>query len=187
MASWILFETTDSVIEVLWDVALAFFVVRLALLYAGLILLSTWSLLYLLHHLPASLLQVQLSHCAPWLANNPHLVTSALTSLSSFSAAWFLVRRYEVPRVWAFRLAVGVTGAVVGLGMEAVVRGFGYEVWGWEKMRESGVMMGGGWKRDVGAMGAVAAMPVLVMGLERCWETGGVALRDRQRGEVEKR
>jgi hypothetical protein len=68
-----------------------------------------------------------------------------------------------------------------------VVRGFGYEVWGWEKMRESGVMMGGGWKRDVGAMGAVAAMPVLVMGLERCWETGGVALRDRQRGEVEKR
>jgi hypothetical protein len=54
-------------------------------------------------------------------------------------------------------------------------------------MRESGVMMGGGWKRDVGAMGAVAAMPVLVMGLERCWETGGVALRDRQRGEVEKR
>jgi hypothetical protein len=184
MANWILFETTDSVIEVLWDVALAFFVVRLALLYAGLTLLSTWSLLYLVHHLPAPL---QLSHCAPSLANNAHLLTFVLTSICSFSAALFLARHYEVPRVWAFRLAVGVTGAVVGLGMEAVVRGMEYEVLDWEKMRGLGVMMGGGWKRDVGAMVAVAAMPVLVMGLERWCERAGVVLRDRQRGEMEKR
>ena len=40
----ILFESTDSVIEVLWDVALAFFIVRLAFVdYAGKLLQDVMS------------------------------------------------------------------------------------------------------------------------------------------------
>ena len=41
MVNFVVFETTDSVIEVLWDIALAFFIVRLAFLYVVLTFVSS--------------------------------------------------------------------------------------------------------------------------------------------------
>ncbi|KAK4128685.1 hypothetical protein N657DRAFT_35778 [Parathielavia appendiculata] len=182
MANWIVFETTDSVIEILWDVALAFFVVRLAALYAALTLLPAWSLMFLLHHLhhnlPPSIVSI-------W-KGNPHLLACVLTWLAALAAAWFLVRKFEVPRVWPFRLAMGASGAVVGMGMEAVVSGMGYEFLGWERMEDL-VVVGGGWKMGMGAVVGMATMPVLAMGPERWLEKRAAVLRHRQRekmGEV---
>lgn len=115
MTNLILFETTESVIELLWDIALAFFIVRLAFIYFILTFLSGIAITYL--PLAAPLL-------APLL-----LLSSALT-------ASFTVSQWEVPAVAGFRLAIGgVAGVfmavVVGVGMwEAGLGASGEMGWG---------------------------------------------------------
>lgn len=134
------FETTDSIIEILWDLALAVFVLRLGLVYFLLNALSTAALVLLPHYnmLPT-----------PQLPQ-----TTAPLSLALFSALWtrLLVVRYEVPRVALFRLGIGAVAA--GLGLVGV--GVGWEVVGWKGM-------GMGWGEVVGLAGWVGAMPVAQM------------------------
>lgn len=128
------FETTDSIIEILWDLALAVFVLRLGLVYLLLNALSTTTLLLLSHHdiLPT-----------PQLPQSTTLLYLALAS-----ALWtrLLVVRYEVPRVALFRLGIGAVAAGLGLGVVGVV--------GWKGM---------GWGEVVGLAGWVGAMPVVQM------------------------
>ncbi|KAK4105597.1 hypothetical protein N658DRAFT_125485 [Parathielavia hyrcaniae] len=196
MANWILFETTDSVIEILWDVALAFFVVRLAALYAALALLLP-ALLFLLQHSSSSSSPPSSSSLSKE-DNSPHLLAPwIVTPLAALAAAWFLASKYDLPRVWPFRLAMGVSGAVVGLGMEVLVGWGGYELFGWEGGMGGWAVIvggggggggGGGWEMGVRRMVGMAAMPVLVMGLERWLERwlgmGAAVLRHRRREKM---
>ncbi|KAL2132527.1 hypothetical protein VTI74DRAFT_3717 [Chaetomium olivicolor] len=156
-----LFETPDSVIDLLWDVALAFFVVRLALIYSLLTFACTSSLLFLLHRLPAPLSTAASDH------HTHHLPLITLSSAAL--CAYVCIKHYEVPRVPAFRLAVGVAAAVLAMLAEGVVGLVWYEVLGGKGMGE---MLMGGWMTWMGVMGLFAAMPVLLLGFERKCEDG---------------
>ncbi|KAK3309967.1 uncharacterized protein B0T15DRAFT_488664 [Chaetomium strumarium] len=138
--------TTDNVIELLWDVALAFFAVRLALLYAALVAGSSILLLLLLPlHFPA-----------------PLPLPVPVTVVLACSAFWarVVVKWCEVPPVAGFRLAVG--GAAVVLVLLA--EGVGGFVW-CEVLRRQGVgmMMMGGWMSLLGALAGFGLMPALLM------------------------
>jgi hypothetical protein len=108
---WVLFETTESVIEVLWDIALAFFIVRLGFIYFFFNFIS--------------------SMFVSWLAstNATHFTTIAraelwlvpfLTLVSGVWARW-MIRWYEVPRVASFRIAIGAVALVLTFVAESVV------------------------------------------------------------------
>src|SRR5690348_9382399 len=137
MAKWILFETTDSVIEILWDVALAFFVVRLALLYASLVFGSVFSLILILRYLLPTLASTFATHPPPppplaassGLVLTEHAQWLPLLTLAA-SAVWakVVMARCEVPRVLGFRLAVGATAAAMVGVVEGVVGLVEYEV-----------------------------------------------------------
>ncbi|KAK4195665.1 hypothetical protein QBC40DRAFT_269088 [Triangularia verruculosa] len=137
-----LFEPLDdSPISILWDLVLAFYVVRLAFLY---------SLLTLSSHLA-------LSYLVP--------STSALTATTILAAAlWtrYVMKRWRVPRAAGFRGAVGVLAGGMVFVMEELVWGVGYEI-GSVKLME-GMTMG------FGLMGWVMGMPVLMAGVEGVWE-----------------
>lgn len=180
MAKWILFETTDSVIEILWDVALAFFVVRLALLYASLVFGSVFSLILLVRYFLPSLTSTFAAHPPPpplaassGLVLTEHAQWLPLLTLAA-SAVWakVVMARCEVPRVLGFRLAVGATAAAMVGVVEGVVGLVEYEVLGGAGM--AGAM--GGWATGVGVMALFALMPVLVMGAEKRREGGEAAL-----------
>ncbi|KAL2260722.1 hypothetical protein VTK26DRAFT_5204 [Humicola hyalothermophila] len=181
MSSWILFETTDSVIELLWDVALAFFVVRAALLYAALTFATTAlavAVLLVPHPSPPP----PFSFLASWSDRVSPPAPAALLLLAS-SALWarYVVRRLEIPRVLTFRLAVGAVAALVIVLVEAIVGMVLYEAGaGAEgRAREAVRVVEGGagsWKGEAGVLAAFAGMPALLMGLE------GVAERKREGG-----
>ncbi|KAK1834759.1 hypothetical protein QBC39DRAFT_395816 [Podospora conica] len=140
------FETTDSIIEILWDLALAFFVLRLGLIYFTLNALSTAVLLLLQH---SSILPPSSSPSSP---------TTTLPLLALAAALWtrLLVVRYEVPRVGLFRLGIGAVAVglagIVGLAGELVV---------WEVGCEGGVGMG--CAEVLGLAVWVGLMPVVQM------------------------
>ncbi len=169
----ILFETTSSVIEVLWDIALAFFVIRLAAIYALLNFLS----LTILHY------------CAPYLSECLAFATTNIPTASKMAAAKspllmfltlastaicarYLIAHYEIPRVGGFRAAIGVVAAGM-LGLMGLV----YEAVEWElKHGEEKIEV------DCVKAGVVLAwMAVLPLGLavferreKRDWEEGEV-------------
>ncbi|KAK0746076.1 hypothetical protein B0T18DRAFT_390580 [Schizothecium vesticola] len=101
------FETTDSIIEILWDLALAFFVLRLGLIYLLLNALSATALFLLSHY---DIFPV------------PPPPTTTLLYLALAAALWtrLLVVRYEVPRVGLFRLGIGAVAAGLGLASKYV-------------------------------------------------------------------
>ncbi|SPQ18304.1 52ab3c9d-e1a4-4654-93de-6a98cd9fe607 [Thermothielavioides terrestris] len=110
----------DSVIEILWDVALAFFVVRLALLYAALVFGSALVLSALLHRLlaPGATTTTPSPSATPALPLPLPLPALVLT-LSAIYAR-LLVVRCEVPRAAWFRLAIGGVAAAVVVLAEAL-------------------------------------------------------------------
>ena len=164
-ASWVLFETTESVIEVLWDIALAFFVIRIAFFYFLLNLLTGAATLGAL----AYYLEL---HTSPTPTHHPlsqPLLTASRPILLASSALWarYVVRKWQVPRVLAFRLATGamaswfmlLTGLVVALGMYE--EGVFEAAWVWKEE---------GWadlKIWVGMLVVYALMPTLLMFVER--------------------
>ncbi|KXX76703.1 hypothetical protein MMYC01_202622 [Madurella mycetomatis] len=161
----ILFETTESVIEVLWDIAIAFFVVRLAAIYAALTAGAALLALLLLRHVPDLPL---LPHLLPPGAGGWDGAPITLLFLASSAlCSRFLIARYQIPRSGPFRLAVGVAAAVFGMVGQAVTRFVLYEA-GWEL--DEGVMLS--WEPWMGVMGAFAVMPVMWMGIEKGWEAG---------------
>lgn len=128
MANIIFLESPESVIDLLWDIALACFAVRLALIYAALSLAAAAALsvllpLLLLPFLPAAPLlrswpSPSTSSTSPFSHPPPPPLPLPLLALLSSSAlaARCTVARYEIPRSVPFRLAVGgVAAAVVAL------------------------------------------------------------------------
>jgi hypothetical protein len=156
MANLLLFETTESIIEVLWDIALAFFIVRLAFIYFLLTLVSGAAITFL--PLPSSLL------------------TPSLLLLSAISAS-FLVSHYEIPPVTGFRLAIGciaglfmtLAEGVLGLGMGKAALGLGEDT---------------GYGTMMTCLAVFSSMPNLLMLLEK--REAGEQKRETWHGHEEK-
>ncbi|KAJ9157402.1 hypothetical protein NKR23_g61 [Pleurostoma richardsiae] len=156
MATFPLFETTESVIEVLWDIALAIFITRLAFIY----FLVTSASVGLLAFLASKDYLPYLSE----LTATPHsslLALSAATVLLSVVWARFVVTYFEVPRVLSFRLAIGGVALFFAAAAASlagcVIYGKGQGAWA---SAEAGGPAGAAW----GATGvAFAVMPVLSM------------------------
>ncbi|KAK4457090.1 hypothetical protein QBC42DRAFT_279896 [Cladorrhinum samala] len=150
----IIFQDTTSIIEVLWDIALAFFVVRLAAIYA----LLTYTTVLLVSLLPISI-------STPSSSSGPHVPLAIKLIASSALWARYVIVRYEIPRAVWFRAAIGVVAALLGVVGEVVLRLFGLG-------GSCGMTMGIG--EAVVGFGGVAGIMVLMGVLEkeeRKWET----------------
>ncbi|TPX16744.1 uncharacterized protein E0L32_003685 [Thyridium curvatum] len=144
MQNMVLFETTESVIEVLWDVALAFFVTRLALVYFAVVFVPTCLISYLATCNDGSLLHR---------ANIAGVVAAQL--LVTALAARGVVVHFQLPHLKSLRLAIGGVALGFMLGARALVAAAGWSLF-----------VGGG--RSTALLLAVfAAMPALMMALER--------------------
>ncbi|KAB5580509.1 hypothetical protein GE09DRAFT_439748 [Coniochaeta sp. 2T2.1] len=159
MLNFVLFETTESVIEILWDIALAFFIIRLAFIYFALNFASGAALAYVAYNYP-SLLPKTHNFVTP----QSEVVLAPFLLLSSVFWAHVVVSRYEVPRITGFRLATGgvallfmlLAEGIVGLGLWEG----GYGSWMSEKI---GLSYGLGFG---GLLAAFALMPTLLMVFE---------------------
>jgi len=109
----VLFETTESVFEILWDIALAVFIVRLAIIYALLAFTLSTLLSYLsfANVLPTDGVGLLVLHV-----------------LLAMACARFFVNYHGIPRTGGFRLAIGALGALVVTGVDLLAAGFLYEI-----------------------------------------------------------
>ncbi|KAK3393621.1 hypothetical protein B0H63DRAFT_458645 [Podospora didyma] len=190
MAGFVLFETTESVIELLWDVALAFFIVRLGFIYFALNFASGLLLSTLAYYFPEQL--------TPLLAY-AHLtmIPTTMTALSEFvlvgfvlagfATLWarFLVVHYEIPRVAGFRLAIGATALVLASFAESIAALVlveqGKGAWLWSKIIDL--------KTDAAFGGLLAVftlMPWLQMGFEQGRSEGEVFRPEAAHGHEKK-
>ncbi|KAK3498333.1 hypothetical protein B0T13DRAFT_469020 [Neurospora crassa] len=177
-----LFETTDSIIEVLWDIALAVFVIRVSFYYFLLTFLTSLLLGYIAYAelIPITTFAHFLSSSGPD-HNNRILCLTILSTITSAVWAHLVLRHYEVPRVAYFRLAICSMALAFMVSAEMVVAFVLYEEgcggWIWEEMKSVAGVAWGGWTV------MYAVMPVLLMRAEKRMEekmddrTGGLRLR----------
>jgi hypothetical protein len=160
MVDLVLFKTTESVIEVLWDIALAFFIVRLAFIYFLLTFTSGAAITYLAYNYPQLLPST--NHMVAPLSE---AVLGPLLLLSSAFWARFVVSRYEIPRAAGFRLAMGAVALAFMLLAEAMI-GLGLWEGGYGKWMSERVGLGVG-----GLSVAFALLPFIIMAFEE--KSGG--------------
>ncbi|TVY49385.1 hypothetical protein LOCC1_G000856 [Lachnellula occidentalis] len=154
----LLFETTSSVFEVMWDIALALFVIRIAFVYFLLSFTSGVIVVYFrlteimpLHHLTQP--QSELTTLSIWLL--------AVTLWARHTTV-----AYQVPRVGGFRLAIGALAMVFMLCAELVGALVLYEkgcmdvAWIWQTDALAAVM-------GVGSLALYGLMPWLLMKVEQ--------------------
>ncbi|EGY22979.1 hypothetical protein VD0002_g7246 [Verticillium dahliae] len=101
-------HTRLTVVETLWDLALAYFTIRTAAIYAA-----------------ATLTGEVLLRCAEgWAPTSARMPTMMpLRALLVAACAWAIIARYEMPRDWRFRGAVGgVAGGILLAGLVGLVR-----------------------------------------------------------------
>lgn len=97
-----LLENTATILEMLWDIALAYFVIRLGAVYAMLAVSSS----------------VAISFVAAWATQHNSILQaapllSAAQLASIVACALFINRHHEVPRDWRLRAGVGGIGALL--------------------------------------------------------------------------
>ncbi|KAH8660210.1 hypothetical protein BX600DRAFT_467409 [Xylariales sp. PMI_506] len=107
MPDFFLFETTESILEALWDIALVLLLTQISLVYFSLTLV-TWVLLSWCLHEPAP----------P--ALSPFFVGPTLQLLAGAFWSLVVVRYYELPRQWWFRLVFGALAGCFLLAAETV-------------------------------------------------------------------
>jgi hypothetical protein len=124
----ILFETSTSVFELLWDIALALFVIRIAFVYT---LLSFGSGALIAWFRIAQLMPI--NHLTQ---PQSELITLPFWLLAITLWARFIIVTYEIPRVGGFRLGIGMLALVFMLSAEFAGGIFlyekGYTAWIWE-------------------------------------------------------
>jgi hypothetical protein len=151
----ILFETSTSVFELMWDIALALFIIRISFFY------------FLLSFFTGSLITFfRISRLQPINhLTQPQSEIICLPLFLIFNTLWarLIIVSYEVPRVGGFRLAIG--GLALGFMLVAELLG---GVWMYEKGWAEWI-----WETDplAASLGAsvlalFALMPFLLMGLE---------------------
>jgi hypothetical protein len=122
----ILFETSASVFELMWDIALVIFIIRIAFVYSTLTFLASCLSTYL-RSSPSLFVQL------------PSALFFPLNILVISFISRLLIQFYEIPRVKGFRLAIGLMGlfflvvsdAVAGM----VVYEKGWGAWAWRTGR----------------------------------------------------
>jgi hypothetical protein len=151
----ILFETSTSVFELLWDIALALFIIRLSFFYFALSFSSGLLITYF------RLARLQpINHLTQ---PQSELITLPLFLLVNTLWARFIVVNYEVPRVGGFRLAIGILALGFMLVAELAGGIFMYEK-GWsEWIWETDYVVGG---LGAGVLLMFGLMPFLLMGVE---------------------
>ncbi|KAK1730847.1 uncharacterized protein BDZ83DRAFT_747164 [Colletotrichum acutatum] len=179
-----LFETTDSVFEILWDVALAFFIVRIALSYFFFTFTTTTLLSWIIYtyrrYLRLPLIsdqqqqqQQQQQHLTVSQTELFFLAVLFLQTIIGLVVARYVVAVYDVPRVASFRLAIGGLATAFLAGAEGllglIISAFsdeggehGRDCWIWQSVN--------GWMMVAAMLGgsvAFAAMPVVLMWFER--------------------
>ena len=153
--NFVLFETTESVIEVLWDIALAFFIVRLAFIYFALTFASSAAIVYVAYNYPSVFPSTH-----KLVTPQSEVVLAPFLLLSSALWAYVVVTRYEIPRVTGFRLATGGVALLLMLLAEGLV-GFGL----WEEGYGDWMGERFGWG-SAGLLAAFALMPTVLMAFE---------------------
>jgi hypothetical protein len=111
----ILFETSTSVFELLWDIVLAIFVIRIAFVYT---LLSFGSGALIAWFRIAQLMPI--NHLTQ---PQSELITLPFWLLAITLWARFIIVTYEIPRVGGFRLGIGMLALVFMLFAEFRGRG----------------------------------------------------------------
>jgi hypothetical protein len=151
----ILFETSTSVFELLWDIALALFIIRISFFY----FLLSFASGALITFFRISRLQ-PINHLT-----QPQSEIICLPLFLIFNTLWarFIIVNYEVPRVGGFRLAIG--GLALGFMLVGELLG---GVWMYEKGWTEWI-----WETDLlaaslgaGVLVLFALMPLLLMALE---------------------
>ncbi|KAK1754867.1 hypothetical protein QBC47DRAFT_402222 [Echria macrotheca] len=178
----ILFETTESVVEILYDVALAIFILRLALIY------------FLLNFASALLLSyLSLANYTPI----THLITLSSSGilipfLLASATLWarVLIVRYEIPRAGWFRLGIGAVALVLMVLAEGVVGVVLYEEGWWRDGEVWERLVGGAsgdgqerrreWIGLVGVLAWYALMPWCLMFFEGVDEVSEVEVVKRE-------
>jgi hypothetical protein len=151
----ILFETSTSVFELLWDIALALFIIRLSFYYFALSFITG----LLITYFRISQLQPVNHLTQP----QSELVTLPLFLLFNTLWARFIVVNYEIPRVGGFRLAIGGLALAFMLVAELAGGVYLYEK-GWaEWVWETDLVAGG---LGAGVLLLFGLMPFLLMGIE---------------------
>jgi hypothetical protein len=95
----IFFETATSVWELMWEVALVYFIFRISFVYCTLTLTGCGTLIYLYN-------SGSIAHRLPTLLVSP-LIIFTIIFISRL-----LIYYYEIPRIVGFRLAIGL-GALI--------------------------------------------------------------------------
>ena len=118
IGSWLVFETPESAIELLWDIALAFFIVRTAFVYFLIGFIGSTALSYLAFtRSPAS---------GYWATPQSVGLISLHLAFLVFYARCIIVY-YEIPRHVTFRLAIGVVAMSFMVAAEALTAFVLYE------------------------------------------------------------
>lgn len=152
----ILFETDTSVFILLWDIALALFVVQLAFYYFLLCLITGALIVWF-----RTAEFVPINHLT-----QPQFEDTALSIWLLAVALWarFTIVTYEIPRVGGFRLAIGALALVFMLFAELVggviMYEKGYRAWIWKTDLLAAVL-------GAAALITFGLMPWLLMLLER--------------------
>jgi len=154
--AFVLFETTESVIEILWDIALAFFVIKLAFIYFLTSFVSGVALSWLV--------------TSQWAKPVRHLTTPQselviVPFLFLLTVCWsrFLIVHYDIPRVVTFRGSIGALALVFMVAAECLtglaLYEEGYGDWIFETDWNAGLAFGG-------LLALFGAMPLIMMALE---------------------
>jgi hypothetical protein len=151
----ILFETSTSVFELLWDIALALFIIRISFVY----FLLSFTTGAVIAYFRIARLQPINHFTQP----QSEIITLPLFFLFNTLWARFIIVSYEIPRVGGFRLAIGALALAFMLVAELAGGVFMYEK-GWSKWI---------WETDLSAAGLgvgvlllFGLMPLLLMGFE---------------------
>jgi hypothetical protein len=122
----ILFETSASIFELIWDIALAIFIIRISLVYCTLAFLTSWAFAYI-RASPILAINISGSLYFPM-----YILALALISR-------FLIKSHEIPRVLSFRLVIGLLGTFFMVFADMVSGLIVYEEgWGGWAWRTSG-------------------------------------------------
>lgn len=158
MSRFVFVMSTDSAIEILWDVAVATFVIHLAVIYFLATLTSGLGLCYLAHY-------------ARLLPSNPLAVSAAAALGAIAGSARLVIARYKVPRTAGVRLATGGVALALMVAMQTLTGLALYEggLGGWVAA-SAGPMA---WPLSAGLLVAYALMPALMMVFEGRAEEGG--------------
>ncbi|EFQ26429.1 hypothetical protein CGRA01v4_05570 [Colletotrichum graminicola] len=154
-----LFETTDPVVELLWNIAIACFVFRIALSYFFLALTPSVLFSWAIYKYQQ---QQQQQHGLT--ATQAELVLVSLQTVVGAVFARHVVVAHDLPRVPWLRLAVGGLAAAFLAGAEAILwlmlyeEGYGGQVWEADGSWLIAVLVG---------LGVFAAMPAALMAVER--------------------